>query len=60
MAFAIDQQPYLQGYLAVVMLVQYKFNLNVVGGGQPTLTGPTLVTKDNADAVLNYTKRGTR
>ena len=30
--FAVDQQPYLQGYLAVVMLTQYKSNLNVLGG----------------------------
>ena len=59
-SFAIDQQPYLQGYLAVVMLTQYKYNLDVVGGGQPTLTGPTLITKENAAAVLALTKRGTR
>jgi simple sugar transport system substrate-binding protein len=59
-SFAVDQQPYLQGYLAVVMLVQYKYNLNVVGGGQPTLTGPNLITKANAQAVLDFTKRGTR
>ena len=31
--FAVDQQPYLQGYIAVVMLTQYKANLNVLGGG---------------------------
>jgi simple sugar transport system substrate-binding protein len=59
-AFAVDQQPYLQGYLAVVMLVQYKYNLNVLGGGQAVLTGPSLVTKENAEQVLEYTKRGTR
>lgn len=29
--FAVDQQPYLQGYLAVVMLTQYKSNLNILG-----------------------------
>ena len=33
--FAVDQQPYLQGYIAVVMLTQYKANLNVLGGGLP-------------------------
>ena len=59
-AFAVDQQPYLQGYLAVVMLTQYKYNLNVVGGGQPTLTGPNIITKANAAAVLTLSKRGTR
>lgn len=58
--FAVDQQPYLQGYLAVVMLTQYKSNLNVLGGGQPVLTGPNLITKDNAAAVLKLTAGGTR
>jgi simple sugar transport system substrate-binding protein len=60
MAFAVDQQPYLQGYLAVVMLTQYKSNLNVLGGGQPVLTGPNLITKDNAAAVLKLAAGGTR
>lgn len=58
--FAVDQQPYLQGYLGVVMLTQYKSNLNVLGGGQPVLTGPTLITKDNAAAVLKLAAGGTR
>jgi simple sugar transport system substrate-binding protein len=59
-AFAIDQQPYLQGYLAVTMLTQYKSNLNVLGGGQPVLTGPTIIDKSNAAAVLKLTAAGTR
>jgi len=58
--FAVDQQPYLQGYLAVVMLTQYKHNLNVLGGGQPVLTGPNLITKENAAAVLKLSAGGTR
>jgi simple sugar transport system substrate-binding protein len=58
--FAVDQQPFLQGYLAVVMLTQYKANLNVLGGGLPVLTGPKLITKDNADAVLKLAAAGTR
>jgi simple sugar transport system substrate-binding protein len=58
--FAVDQQPYLQGYLSVVMLTQYKANLNVLGGGQPVLTGPTLVTKENAAQVQKYAAAGTR
>jgi simple sugar transport system substrate-binding protein len=58
--FAVDQQPYLQGYLSVVMLTQYKANLNVLGGGQPVLTGPNLITKDNAAAVLPLAAGGTR
>ena len=58
--FAVDQQPYLQGYLAVVMLTQYKANLNVLGGGLPVLTGPALITKDNAAAVIKLAAGGTR
>jgi simple sugar transport system substrate-binding protein len=58
--FAIDQQPYLQGYLAVVMLTQYKSNLNVLGGGLPVLTGPNLITKQNAAAVIKLAAAGTR
>ena len=60
MLFSVDQQPYLQGYLAVVMLTQYKSNLNVLGGGQPVLTGPTLVTKENAAAIEKLAAGGTR
>jgi simple sugar transport system substrate-binding protein len=58
--FAVDQQPYLQGYLSVVMLTLYKSNLNVLGGGQPVLTGPNLITKANAAAVLKLAAGGTR
>jgi simple sugar transport system substrate-binding protein len=60
MLFAVDQQPFLQGYLSVVMLTQYKSNLNVLGGGQPVLTGPNLITKDNAAAVIKLAAGGTR
>lgn len=58
--FAVDQQPYLQGYLAVVMLTLYKSNLNVLGGGQPVLTGPELITKQNAAQVMKLAAAGTR
>lgn len=58
--FAVDQQPYLQGYLPVVFLSLYNSNANVVGGGQPVLTGPSYVTKDNVDKVTEYAARGTR
>ena len=58
--FAIDQQPYLQGYLPVVMLTLFKSNGNVVGGGQPVLTGPSFVTKDNVDQVAGLAAKGTR
>jgi simple sugar transport system substrate-binding protein len=58
--FAVDQQQYLQGYLPIVMLTLYKSNGNTVGGGQPVLTGPGFVTKDNAAQVANLAKKGTR
>lgn len=58
--FAVDQQPYLQGYLPVVFLNLYNTNANTVGGGRPVLTGPGFVTKDNADTVAKYAARGTR
>ena len=58
--FAVDQQPFLQGYLAVQMLTLYKSNLNVLGGGLPVLTGPNLITKANAAQVLKLAAGGTR
>ena len=58
--FGIDQQPYLQGYLPATMLHLYNTNLNVVGGGQPVLTGPGFVTPENAAAVSELAAAGTR
>ncbi|MFH8449145.1 sugar ABC transporter substrate-binding protein [Streptomyces fungicidicus] len=59
--FAVDQQPYLQGYLAVDGLWLYKNNGNYSGGGeQPVLTGPAFVDKANVDAVSQYAAKGTR
>jgi len=58
--FAIDQQQYLQGYLPVVFLTLNKTNANTVGGGQPVLTGPGFVTKENAETVAQLAQDGTR
>ena len=58
--FAIDQQPYVEGYEAVDMIWLNKVNGNTVGGGGPVLTGPFFVTKDNAAAVAKFAKAGTR
>ena len=41
--FSIDQQPYVQGYLAVTSLYLNKKNGNDMGGGGPVLTGPSFV-----------------
>lgn len=58
--WAVDQQPFLQGYLAVDSLWLYLNNGNVLGGGQPTLTGPSFIDTSNIDAVAEYAKAGTR
>jgi simple sugar transport system substrate-binding protein len=58
--FAVDQQPYLQGYLPVQFLKLYADNANTVGGGEPVLTGPGFVTKDNAAKVAKLAQQGTR
>jgi simple sugar transport system substrate-binding protein len=58
--WAIDQQPYLQGYLAVDSLWLYLNNKNVLGGGLPTLTGPSFIDKSNIDSVAALAVSGTR
>jgi simple sugar transport system substrate-binding protein len=58
--WAVDQQPFLQGYLAVDSLWLYLTNGNVIGGNQPTLTGPSFIDKTNVEAVAKYAKNGTR
>ncbi|KIF71092.1 sugar ABC transporter substrate-binding protein [Streptomyces sp. AcH 505] len=60
LGFAVDQQPYLQGYEAVDLLWLNKYNADVLGGGQPVLTGPQVITKQDAGALEAFTKRGTR
>lgn len=59
-AFAVDQQPYIQGYLGVQFLYLNAINGNEVGGGAPVYSGPAFVTEENADQVLEYAKNGTR
>jgi simple sugar transport system substrate-binding protein len=59
--FAVDQQPYLQGYLAIDSLWLYKNNGNYSGGGeQPVLTGPAFVDKSNVDQIAQFAEKGTR
>jgi simple sugar transport system substrate-binding protein len=58
--FAIDQQPYVQGFLGVTGVYLKLINGNDVGGGQPINSGPAIITKDNADAVLEFAQGGTR
>ena len=58
--WAIDQQPYVEGYESVDLIWLNKINGNVVGGGQPVLTGPTFVDKSNIADVAKFAKVGTR
>ena len=59
--FAVDQQPYLQGYLAVDSIWLYKSNGNFSGGGSaPVLTGPAFVTRQNIADVARFAADGTR
>ena len=58
--WAVDQQPFLQGYLAIDALWLFINNKNLIGGGQATLTGPSFIDKSNIDAVAELAKTGTR
>jgi simple sugar transport system substrate-binding protein len=58
--FSIDQQPYVQGYMAVTSLYLYLKNGNDIGGGKPVLTGPSFVDSANIDKILPFTKNNTR
>ncbi|MGQ4383805.1 sugar ABC transporter substrate-binding protein [Streptomyces sp. SAS_270] len=58
--FAVDQQPYLQGYEAIDELWLYRTNGNVIGGGKTVFTGPALVTEKDVPQLEKYTARGTR
>ncbi|MFC8490664.1 sugar ABC transporter substrate-binding protein [Streptomyces sp. NPDC057235] len=60
LGFAVDQQPYLQGYEAVDLLWLHRYNADVLGGGKPVLTGPQIITEENADDLVAYADRGTR
>jgi simple sugar transport system substrate-binding protein len=59
-AFTVDQQQYLQGYLSVLFLYLNVTNGNSVGGGLPVLTGPGFVDASNAAEVAALVEAGTR
>lgn len=58
--FAVDQQPYVQGFLGVSAVYLKSINGNDIGGGQPINSGPAFITKDNAADVAKFAKNGTR
>ncbi|OZG70379.1 sugar ABC transporter substrate-binding protein [Hahella sp. CCB-MM4] len=57
--FAIDQQGYLQGFLAVSILNGY-VNYGLSVPTREILTGPGIVDASNVDATLDGVKKGTR
>jgi len=57
--FALDQQQYLQGYLPVVFLYLFLTNQNTPAFSE-LKTGPSFITKENAQQILELSKRGTR
>ena len=58
--FSIDQQPYVQGYMAVTSLYLNLKNGNDIGGGKAVLTGPSFVDASNIDKIIPFTKSNTR
>lgn len=57
--FAIDQQGYMQGYLAVSIL-NGRANYGLSVPTREILTGPGIVDASNVDATLEGVKQGTR
>jgi len=58
--WAVDQQPYLQGYESVDSLWLYLTNADVIGGGQTVYTGPSFIDSTNVAQIAVYAQRGTR
>jgi simple sugar transport system substrate-binding protein len=58
--FAIDQQPYVQGYMSVTSLWLNLTNGNDIGGGGPVLTGPSFVDQSNIEQIVTYAENNKR
>jgi simple sugar transport system substrate-binding protein len=58
--FAVDQQPYLQGYLPVVMLTQRARYGLFPAEGQVVPTGPNFVTRRTAAKATELSRRSIR
>lgn len=56
---AIDQQPYLQGFLATSMLAAH-IDFGTEISTDPVLTGPAIVDASNIDNALEGVKKGAR
>jgi simple sugar transport system substrate-binding protein len=58
--FAVDQQPFLQGYLPVVMLANRARYGLFPSQGDVVATGANFVTKDNAEQAIKLSERSIR
>jgi len=59
-AFVADQQPFLQGYLPIVLLTEYRLYGILPDRGKLISTGPVFITKQNAAHVLPLVNEGVR
>jgi simple sugar transport system substrate-binding protein len=59
-AFAIDQQEYLEGYLPIVLLTEYHLYGVLPDRGKLISTGPVFITRQNAARVLELINQGVR
>ena len=59
MSFAIDQQQWLQGYMPVVLLTNYK-RYGLLTASPIIYTGPGFVTPETAAQVVSLSKKGIR
>jgi simple sugar transport system substrate-binding protein len=60
LTFAIEQQPFLQGYLALMSLALYVLDGLLPGGGGPVTVGPVVVTRQEATRVRELVRQGIR
>ena len=57
--FALDQQQYLEGYIPVLMLAQY-LRYDLTPASESDLTGPGVVTKENAAKIIALAAQNVR
>ncbi len=60
MLFAVDQQPYLQGFLPVTLLAERADFGVFPGEGELIATGPHFVTSKDAEDVIRLSAEGIR
>ena len=58
--WAVDQQPYLQGYLAIDSLWLAKRNGGVMGGNRPVYTGLSFIDAGNVSSIADAAQKSLR